>query len=133
VLLLPAGIVILLILIPFVFPGRTSELWNLLIYFGPYTATLLSLPIAWAAYAVASAVRARKDPFCIHCGYELTGLPDHHHCPECGLPYDWASIEEYRRDPKWFIYRWRELKNHPEMYGGFEAGPVRSPKSSDGT
>jgi len=25
---------------------------------------------------------------CLWCGYDLTGLPDYHACPECGLAYD---------------------------------------------
>lgn len=25
-------------------------------------------------------------PYCPECGYELTGLPDGHNCPECGAP-----------------------------------------------
>jgi len=27
-------------------------------------------------------------PICLWCSYDLTGLPEHHACPECGLEYD---------------------------------------------
>jgi hypothetical protein len=26
-------------------------------------------------------------PYCPECGYELTGLPESHNCPECGVPF----------------------------------------------
>lgn len=31
---------------------------------------------------------------CIRCGYALEGLPPHHRCPECGLPYDRGKLQE---------------------------------------
>jgi hypothetical protein len=36
---------------------------------------------------------------CIHCRYELTGLPDHYTCPECGRPYTFVDIDAYFEDP----------------------------------
>ena len=40
---------------------------------------------------------------CHHCEYELLGLPDKGHCPECGQPYNKHS--NYRaaqsREPAW--------------------------------
>lgn len=32
--------------------------------------------------------KPRADPHCGHCGFSLTGLPDHGLCPECGTDYD---------------------------------------------
>ena len=32
--------------------------------------------------AMRQATKARAEPFCIHCGYTLAGLPDQHICPE---------------------------------------------------
>jgi hypothetical protein len=114
-------------------PHSTGWLWNFTLIFGKGLVWVIALPFVAAGYAISSAVAARKDPFCIHCGYDLNGLPDHHKCPECGLPYNWTTIEEYRRNPKWFVGRWRERKKHPQTHGAFDAGPVRSPKSRDGT
>lgn len=37
---------------------------------------------------------------CIHCRYELTGLPDYHTCPECGRQYSAPEIDAYYDDPK---------------------------------
>lgn len=37
---------------------------------------------------------------CLRCGYDLTGLPPAHRCPECGQPYD-ASTRVWRpRSPR---------------------------------
>lgn len=36
---------------------------------------------------------------CIHCRYDLTGLPDYHDCPECGQPYTFTDIDAYFDDP----------------------------------
>ncbi len=31
---------------------------------------------------------------CLECGYPLKGLPDKHRCPECGEPYDIATVKK---------------------------------------
>jgi len=78
------------------------EFFNLLLV-GGGKLLILSLggAIGVAAAAIRSAIRLRKEPFCIHCGYDLTGLPEGHLCPECGRPFFLPLIEEYRRDPHW--------------------------------
>lgn len=92
------------------------------------------LPTAMAVRAMQRIVRDRKDPFCIHCGYTLLGLPDGHRCPECGRTFTLAVIEEYRRDPKWFVQRWHTMHTTlPRANVPFDAGTVRRRKSSDGT
>lgn len=60
-----------------------------------------------------NATRLRTDPFCIHCGYSLEGLADGSHCPECGRRFRLSVISEYRRDPHWFIERYRSHGAHP--------------------
>jgi hypothetical protein len=86
-----------------------------------------------AGKAIRSAVGLRKEPFCIHCGYNLTGLEEGHLCPECGRPFSLKLIEEYRRDPHWFIKRYKGRKAVPLADILFDAGTVRRPKSRDGT
>src|SRR5262245_7874292 len=44
----------------------------------------LALPTGYAINIAKHILRSRKEPFCIHCGYDLSGLPDGHNCPECG-------------------------------------------------
>ena len=84
--------------------------------------------VAAAGSAVRSAVGRMAGPFCIHCGYGLTGLPDGHACPECGRPFRLAVIAEYRRDPAGFVERVRQGRRVPEVTG-IAAGPVRSKRS----
>jgi len=91
------------------------------------------IAVSLAAYGLKQAVRGRSEPFCIHCGYTLTGLPDKHRCPECGRAYSWSVINEYRKDPQWFIQRWREHRRLPESQEPFAAGAVRSKRRRDGT
>jgi hypothetical protein len=95
-----------------------------------------AIAISLAGYVVRQAVRARREPFCIHCGYNLSGLPDNYRCPECGRPYTWRLIAEYRRDPRWFIERYKAHQKLPPRQVGFSAGPsspnTRRP-SRDGT
>ncbi len=43
-----------------------------------------------------------KGPVCIHCGYNLNGLPDNYTCPECGLPYVFSDCIAYQKDPNRF-------------------------------
>jgi len=35
-----------------------------------------------------------KYALCIECGYCLTGLPDQHRCPECGIPYEIEQVKQ---------------------------------------
>jgi len=91
------------------------------------------IAVSLAAYGLRQVVRGRSEPFCIHCGYNLTGLPDGHQCPECGRPFKLSVIAEYRKDPQWFIQRWRENRRMPEAQMPFAAGSMRSPRRRDGT
>ena len=94
---------------------------------------LLAIPITLFSQGLRSAIQRRSEPFCIHCGYGLTGLPDNHRCPECGQTYSFAVVDEYRRDPQGFIYRYRSRRHAIPTYAPFNAGPVRRARSRDGT
>ena len=98
----------------------------------------IALPTGAAINAAAHVIRSRKEPFCIHCGYDLTGLPDGHNCPECGRQFNLRVIEEYRRDPQWFVQRYKNHRNVPQPDAPFAAlevprGKTRRRKSRDGT
>ena len=92
----------------------------------------IALPLSAAVHAARRAIGQRKEPFCIHCGYDLTGLTDGGRCPECGARFSHAQIEEYRRDPHWFIKRQYWNRQAPRGTP-FVAGSVRSEKRRDGT
>jgi hypothetical protein len=92
-----------------------------------------AVAVALAGYVFRRAARARTEPFCMFCGYNLTGLPDHYRCPECGRPYTWRLIAEYRRDPAWFIERYRALRQLPVPDPPFAAGPGGARRRRDGT
>ena len=113
------------------------ELANPMIAFIKPLFILVALPTIAAMNAAAHAIRNRKEPFCIHCGYDLTGLPDNHICPECGRQFSHRLIEEYRRDPNWFIERYKSRALVPVAEAPFPAGQVSSTskrrKSRDGT
>jgi hypothetical protein len=94
---------------------------------------IVVLPLSAAVKSVKQIVQHRKDPFCIHCGYTLVGLPDGHRCPECGRQFSLATIDEYRRDPHWFVKRWKLMQSMPRADIAFNAGTARSKKSRDGT
>ncbi len=97
---------------------------SMLLVLGIKLATFVgAVALSLAAYVFRRAAKARAEPFCIHCGYNLSGLPDNHRCPECGRPYSWRTIDEYRRDPQWFITRWEMRKQLPPTDQPFEAGP----------
>jgi hypothetical protein len=53
------------------------------------------------------AIKGRGEPFCIHCGYNLDGLPEQHLCPECGRKYSFQLIRKYQQDPAWFEQCWK--------------------------
>src|SRR5207253_2136792 len=38
----------------------------------------VAIPTVAALNAAKNAIRSRRDPFCIHCSYGLTGLPPEH-------------------------------------------------------
>ena len=121
-LLLVAG----LIFIPWITLRLVLYGWKLLVI-------TIALPTIAFANAARNIIRNRKDPFCIHCGYSLLGLPDGYRCPECGQPYLHSVIDEYRRDPAFFVQRHKALRTLPREDVAFAAGPVRRKKSRDGT
>jgi rubredoxin len=95
---------------------------------------LVGLSFALAAHAARRVARTRREPFCIFCGYNLSNLPDNYRCPECGRAYTWALIAEYRRDPEWFIERWKAHKQLPAAGKSFQAGSIaRRNRAKDGT
>jgi len=126
---LPAlGLIALVLIVPFNFM-RLQFLfawWKLIVF-------TVAIPIGALLKSAKKIVAARKDPFCIHCGYGLTGLPDNYTCPECGRAYRFSVIEEYRRDPQWFIERYRKHQGMPMRDVPFDAGKVRRKRSRDGT
>ncbi len=84
------------------------------------------------AYIRKSATQFRRDPFCVHCGYSLEGHNDGEVCPECGRRSNFAVCREYKRDPHWFIQRYRKRAITPTGIVQLHAGPNRR-KASDGT
>jgi hypothetical protein len=121
--------VVVLLALSLARPWMAGSLWfveiRLLLVFVAVAASV-------AGYVVRRAVRARKEPFCIYCGYDLTALPDNYRCPECGRPYTWRLIAEYRKDPQWFIDRYNAHRNLPPADPPFQAGSVRR-RTRDGT
>jgi hypothetical protein len=94
---------------------------------------LVSVVISVAGYGIRRAVQARNEPFCIFCGYNLNGLPDHYRCPECGRAYTWEQIAEYRRDPHWFIERWKQQRQLPQADDPLISPSTPRRPSRDGT
>jgi len=82
--------------------------------------------IAIVLWAVRTGVSARTDIFCIHCGYTLGGLSKRGTCPECGRPYTFDVIAEFKKDPHFFAERFRALRSCPR-YASFEAGTGPTP------
>ncbi len=106
---------------------------NVLVGYGKLIVTCVGLAVASVGVAVQSAIRVRSEPFCIHCGYDLTGLADGGRCPECGRTFSLKVVEEYRRDPQWFARRYRQRDEVPAADLPFVAGAVRRRRSRDGT
>lgn len=129
-LLIPAAVVGLLALSWYYGIGLSVALWY------PFIKIIIivcAIPVGLFFKMTKDAVSQRREAFCIHCGYELEGLPDKYNCPECGRPYTWAVIEEYRRDPHWFIRRWKTQHELPMGFAPFPAGPGKRARSRDGT
>src|SRR4051812_2245744 len=75
---LPAvGLVAALFMLP-------SHLWlsQFLFVWWKLAVIAFVLPTGYAIKLWKNALQARTSPFCIHCGYDLTGMPDGHKCPE---------------------------------------------------
>jgi predicted RNA-binding Zn-ribbon protein involved in translation (DUF1610 family) len=53
-------------------------------------------------------VHANAFEHCLHCGYQLTGLPASHRCPECGADYELDDVRE-----KWRMYLAELARNDP--------------------
>lgn len=105
--------------------------------FLPFLAMSFKLIIfAWGViisvvgWGIRNAVRARKDAFCIHCGYTLDGLGVRGICPECGRPFEASAIKEFRKDPHFFATRHRTLRDARRSIV-FRAGD--GPTANDGT
>lgn len=81
-----------------------AGIWGLVTYKIALLGVVVILTIR--SKAVRRILAARREPFCIHCGYSLDGLDAFGDCPECGMPYSLAVVEDYRRDPAWFIRRY---------------------------
>ena len=126
---LPAvALVLILIFVPtFVWLGP------LFVLYGKLLLIAVALPIGAFIKTARHSLRMRSEPFCIHCGYELTNLPDNYTCPECGETYTHRVIEEYRRDPDWFIQRYKSRGTLPTGDVPFEARKSTRKKSRDGT
>jgi hypothetical protein len=116
----------LLLLAVAVAPVLVLLWWKLLV-------VAVALPLSAAVTAARRALQRRTEPFCIHCGYGLTGLPDGQRCPECGVVFSLAEIDDYRRDPHWYIQRQRLKAQAPPPSVAIDAGPNRRPPRRDGT
>jgi len=56
----------------------------------------------WVSYGrrqkwLTKLVEGESGRICLKCGYILSHLPETHHCPECGIPYDIAVVQKHWR------------------------------------
>jgi hypothetical protein len=76
--------------------------------------------VAWGHLRL-KAMHRRPDPYCVHCGYTLLGMPEEGKCPECGKPFRMKVIDMFRRDPQWVMAWWR-FNGRPPSIESFESG-----------
>lgn len=93
---------------------------------------MVALPAGLFAKAASEVVKKRREPFCIGCGYDLTSLPDNHHCPECGEAYTFSEINAYRQNPAIYAETMRLRQTQKRPHAPFNALPRKRPKSRDG-
>jgi hypothetical protein len=77
-------------------------------------ALAIGTAAAILGHAMATCIKRRMDPFCIHCGYTLQGLVANGTCSECGRPFVAGLSDEYKKDPHFFRERVRQLRKHPQ-------------------
>lgn len=97
--------------------------------FGTLLSNAVLLGVAELLAARSRAIRrgmaARRGPFCIHCGYSLRGLSDHGSCPECGMAYSLNIVNDFRRDPDWFIRRFEMIRQELKLQEAAAMGQGR--------
>lgn len=95
-------------------------------------SVVVALPLVLAVSSARNAIRLIKHPFCIHCGCDLTSQVDASPCPRCERCCTRQLMDDYRRDPRWFIDRHRLYYQAPLPDPPFHAGSGKSAKNPDG-
>lgn len=111
VLILPALLILPVIATALLF--LRPWFFTIVLSFWHTVAFIVALAASVAFETLRKAMRHRKDPFCIHCGYSVLGLASRGQCPECGRGYSVAVCREYQRDPHWFRERWLQSRRTP--------------------
>jgi hypothetical protein len=127
-LLLPMIVIVVGVLVLACLRGH---MWPMLLSWSKLWLAMFAGISSIVLYGVRNVVKNRKDPFCIHCGYSLLGLPTSGTCPECGRPYLFSLVEEYRKDPHFFVERYKSSRQLPARVTAFAAGD--GPTPDDGT
>ena len=108
-----------------------SHMWPMILSWVKLWLALIAGIVSIVLYGLRNVVKNRKDAFCIHCGYSLEGLASSGTCPECGRPYLFALVDEYRKDPHFFAERYKSARQLPTRVTAFAAGD--GPTPDDGT
>ena len=127
-----APAVILVVAVPVPMVMRFAVFVSLGAWLFKFWALALGLTIYIMTRAIQRGVRDRPGMFCVHCGYDIEGLGEAGTCPECGRHFVRAVCEEYKKDPHFFIERFKALRALPKNPGAsFAAGPGAT--ADDGT
>lgn len=70
--------------------GGLTE-WALASILGNATSVILGLYLFFGGEWIVRRAIPSNRPYCVECGYELTGLPSDRVCPECGTPIKLAA------------------------------------------